>query len=79
MKNRTVNISKYHTGGISLKAKNRQDINSSICLNYVKSLPGVSVVLMGVKNVDELNENLNYSSLAVKEFDYVPFINTYQK
>jgi len=42
MNNRTVNIVKYQTGGLSIKAKNRSDITSSIFLNYVKSLSAVS-------------------------------------
>lgn len=79
MNNRTVKIAKYQTGGLSVKAKNRSDINSSICLNYVSSLSGISVVLMGVKNVEELNENLRYSSLNADKLDFSPFINSYQK
>jgi len=78
MNNRTVSIAKYQTGGLRVKAKNRSDINSSICLNYGTSLSGVSIVLMGVKNVDELNENLRYSSLDANELDFSPFINSYQ-
>jgi len=76
MKNRTVNIAKYQTGGLSLKAKNRPDINTSICINYIKTLPAVSVILMGVKNVDELEKNMSYSSL--NEYELAPFIDSYR-
>jgi len=62
MRNRTISISKYQTGGISLKRKIPKELTSSQCINYVNSLNGVSVVLAGVKSVDELRENLKYSN-----------------
>ncbi len=76
--NRTVNIAKYQTGGISMKVKNRPDISSSICLNYLKKLSSISVILMGVKSVRELKNNLGYSHIRCDDIDYTPFINTYQ-
>jgi predicted aldo/keto reductase-like oxidoreductase len=77
--NRTVNIAKYHTGGISVKAKNRSDISPSLCLNYVKKQSSISVILMGVKSVEELKNNLSYSQISTHEIDYTPFIDTYHK
>ena len=77
--NRTVIIAKYQTGGISVKAKNPHDISPSLCLNYVKKLSSISVILMGVKNVVELKNNLSYSQISTSEIDYVPFINPYLK
>ncbi|MFX0011670.1 MAG: aldo/keto reductase [Candidatus Hermodarchaeota archaeon] len=61
MSNRTINIAKYQTGGIGLKRKIPKDLTSAQCINYVNSLKGVSVVLGGVKSVNELKENLKYS------------------
>ena len=77
--NRTVTIAKYQTGGICVKAKNPPDISASLCLNYVKKLSSISVILMGVKNVVELKNNLNYSQISTNEIDYAPFVNTYHK
>ena len=75
--NRTVNIAKYQTGGISMKIKNPPDISTSICLNYIKKLSSISAILMGVKSVEELKDNLSYSQINSDEIDYIPFINTY--
>jgi len=44
------------------------------CINYVNSLPGVSVVLTGVKSVDELNENLKYLTQQETDQDFSPLI-----
>lgn len=67
MRNQTVYIAKYQTGGIKLKKKIPREITPIQCINYVNSLPGVSVVLTGVKSVEELNENLKY--LTQQELD----------
>ena len=76
--NRTVKIAKYQTGGISMKVKNRRNISTSICLNYLKKLSSISVILMGVKSVEELKNNLDYSHIRCEDIDYTPFLNTYQ-
>ena len=70
-KNRTTTFSKYQTAGLTFKKKVPSDINSIKCLNYVTSLPGVNLTLMGVKNNSELQENLKYfqTSKADKDFD----------
>ncbi len=76
--NRTVSFAKYQTGGISLKKKNPRDISPSKCLNYVTSIPEVSTVLMGVKNEEELSQNLGYSLSKENEKDFTKYIKLYQ-
>ena len=78
MRNRTVYFAKYQTGGLSLKKKVPRDLTSSECINYVNSLKGVSVVLGGVKSVDELRENLKYSNLQEGEQDFSSLIKVFK-
>ncbi len=78
MRNRTINISKYQTGGISLKRKIPKELTPSQCINYVNSLNGVSVVLAGVKSVDELHENLEYSNPQERKQDLTSLIEFFQ-
>ncbi len=73
-RNHTTQFAKYQTGGLSFKKKIPPDITPSQCIYYVQSFPEVSVVLMGVKNVEELNENLGYLSMQESELDYSPFL-----
>jgi len=79
MQNRTVNFAKYQTGGISLKRKIPKELTSSQCINYVNSLNGVSVVLAGVKSVDELRENLKYSNPLERKRDFSSMIEFFQE
>jgi len=79
MQNRTVNFAKYQTGGISLKRKIPKELTSSQCINYVNSLNGVSVVLAGVKSVDELRENLKYPNPQERKRDFSSMIEFFQE
>jgi len=74
MRNQTVYIAKYQTGGIKLKKKIPRDITPIQCINYVNSLSGVSVVLTGVKSVEELNENLKYMTPQENNQDFSSLI-----
>ncbi|MFX1399682.1 MAG: aldo/keto reductase [Promethearchaeota archaeon] len=78
MLNRTVNIAKYHTGGLSFKKKIPKEITPYKCIHYVKSIPEVSIILMGVKNVEELTENLSYFKKNKDDLDYSPIINVFK-
>lgn len=78
MCNRMTHIAKYQTGGISLKRKIPKELTSPQCINYVNSLDGVSVVLIGVKSVDELKENLKYSSPQERKRDLSSMIELFQ-
>lgn len=77
MVNRTVNIAKYQTGGLSLKMKIPKDITPCKCISYLKSLPGISTIIMGVKNSKELIENLEYSEKQEYELDYSPYLDIF--
>ncbi|GAH46985.1 unnamed protein product [marine sediment metagenome] len=70
MRNRTVYFAKYQTGGIKFKKKVPRDLTPSECINYVNSLNGVTIVLTGVKSVEELRENLKYSDSQETKLDF---------
>ncbi|MFW9772783.1 MAG: aldo/keto reductase [Candidatus Thorarchaeota archaeon] len=78
MQNKTVSIAKYQTGGLSLKQKIPKEITPCKCISYIKSLQGVSLILMGVKNVEELNENVSYYEKPQEELDYAPIIEIFR-
>ncbi|MFX1389438.1 MAG: aldo/keto reductase [Promethearchaeota archaeon] len=68
--NKTVNIASYHTGGVRLTKKIPSDITPVKCLSYVLSHEGVSTTIPGVKNVQELQENLAYLHASEEEKDF---------
>lgn len=78
MQNKIANIAKYQTGGLSFKRKIPPNITTSHCINYINSLPEVTVVLMGVKSIDELMENLKYSTRKVQIPEMLSLINEFQ-
>ncbi|MFX1379174.1 MAG: aldo/keto reductase [Promethearchaeota archaeon] len=77
-RNRTVNIAKYQSGGISLKKKIPKDISPIKCLNYTLSQIGVSTTVPGVKNVQELREILAYMNVSEEEKDYTALIKIFE-
>lgn len=68
--NRTVYIAKYQTGGINLKKKIPKDITPIKCLNYTLSQTGVSTTIPGVKNIQELKENLAFLNASDEDKDF---------
>lgn len=78
MLNRTVSIAKYQTGGLNLKLKIPKEITPGKCINYIKSLPGISTILMGVKNEEELKENLSHIEKQEEELDYTTLLDIFK-
>ena len=76
-RNRTVNIAKYQSGGISIKKKIPRDITPIKCLSYTLSQTGVSTTIPGVKNIQELKENLAYLNASDEEKDFTSIINEF--
>ncbi len=76
-RNRTVNIAKYQSGGISIKKKIPRDITPIKCLSYTLSQTGVSTTIPGVKNVQELKENLTYLNASDEEKDFTSIMNEF--
>jgi predicted aldo/keto reductase-like oxidoreductase len=76
-KNRTVNIAKYQSGGISMKKKIPKSITPIKCLNYVLSQNGVSTTVPGVKDIHELKELLAYLNASEEEKEYASIINIF--
>lgn len=79
IQNKIVSIAKYQTGGLSFKLKLPKEITPCRCINYVRSLPEVSLVLMGIKNVEELTENLDYFEKQEEVLDFTPFMDIFKK
>lgn len=73
-KNRTVNIAKYQSGGISLKRKIPRNITPTKCLNYTLSQTGVSTTIPGVKNVEELKEVLTFVNASNEKKDFTSIL-----
>lgn len=48
----------------------KQPVSPIQCLHYVLSQPGVSTTVPGIKNVQELKENLHYFKATEEEKDY---------
>jgi predicted aldo/keto reductase-like oxidoreductase len=69
-KNRTVNISSYQTGWKSFKKKIPRLITPIHCISYILSQVGVSCIVPGVKNVEELDAALAYVDVKDEERDY---------
>jgi len=49
------------------------------CLHYALSQPGISVALMGAKNVEELQTNLAYLTATDEEKDFAAALREFQK
>ena len=69
-KNRTVNISSYQTGWKSMKKKIPRSITPVHCISYILSQVGVSCIVPGVKNVEELDVTLAYVDAKDEEKDF---------
>ena len=57
-----VKFPEYKTGGLRTEFRIPASLTDVKCLHYSLSQVGVSCVVFGVKNVDELELNLNYLS-----------------
>ena len=79
-RNRTVAFSSYHTASHSIgKKKMPPDVTAQRCLHYVLNLPGVSAVIPGVANLEELEDCLSYYSASEEEKDYSGLLESFQE
>lgn len=69
-KNRTVNISSYQTGWKSMKKKIPPAVTPIQCIHYILSQVGVSCIVPGVKNGEELDQALAYVNAGDEEKDF---------
>jgi len=76
--NRTVYIAKYQSGGLNLKKKIPKDITPIKCLNYTLSQTGVSTTIPGVKNIQELKENLAFLNASDEDKDFSNLIKDFK-
>ena len=66
-----VKFPEYKTGGLRVEYRIPGSLTSVKCLHYSLSQVGVSCVVFGVKNVQELESNLKYFTSTEEERDYV--------
>jgi predicted aldo/keto reductase-like oxidoreductase len=78
-RNRTVKIAAYQTGGKSLKKKISKNITPVQCISYVLSQVGVSTVVPGVKNVEELDATLAYLGATDEKKDFSSMIEEFKE
>jgi hypothetical protein len=60
-------------------AQRKQPVSPIQCLNYILSQPGVATTVPGVKNVQELKENLHYLTATDEEKDYSSLLLDFQE
>jgi len=65
-----VKFPEYKTGGLRAEFRVPASLTDMKCLHYSLSQVGVSCVVFGVKNVDELESNLNYLSSNEEDRNY---------
>ncbi|MEA2071895.1 MAG: aldo/keto reductase [Asgard group archaeon] len=69
--NRTVSFAKYQTANYSRpKQKLSENITSNQCIHYILNQVGVSTVVPGAANLDELKDCLSYNQATETEKDY---------
>lgn len=77
-RNKTTHFAKHQTAGLTFKKKIPSEINPGHCINYVRSIREVEVILMGVKNTHELIQNLSYLKMKENEIDFSLCLKTFQ-
>lgn len=78
-KNRTVSIAAYQTGWKSLKKKIPPVITPVQCINYTLSQVGISTVVPGVKNVEELDSILAFLDATEEEKDFSGLLSEFKE
>jgi predicted aldo/keto reductase-like oxidoreductase len=76
---RTVRVAKYQMGGEALKLKKTQPITPVQCLSYVLAQVGVSTVVPGCANLEELSAALAYLEATEEERDFSPLLADFQQ
>jgi predicted aldo/keto reductase-like oxidoreductase len=68
--NKKVNFPEYKTGGVKAELKIPGSMTDIKCLHYSLSQPGVSCVVSGPKNLQELQGTLRYFNSSEKSRSY---------
>ena len=79
LSNSTVDISFQHTGGPPLQFERPASITPIQCISYVLEQKGVSTVVPGCKNVDQLSDTLLYRHATEKEKDFADALPNFQQ
>jgi predicted aldo/keto reductase-like oxidoreductase len=74
-----IKVPNYKRGGDGIELKMPDNITLPRCLSYVLDTPGVSCVIPGAKNLDELQQNLAVLEASKKERDYSELIKIFKE
>ncbi len=74
-----IELSMYHTGGVEKKLEGRKPITPVQCISYVLSQIGVSTVVPGCKDLEQLSASLAYLSAAEAEKDYSAAVSAFKE
>ncbi|MBD3189572.1 MAG: hypothetical protein GF308_02960 [Candidatus Heimdallarchaeota archaeon] len=78
--NQTVSFAKYQTASHTIgKKKIAEDVTSAKCLHYLLNLVGLSAVVPGVANLEELHDCLSYYSVSEEEKDYSGLLKDFEE
>ena len=68
---RKTRVPSYKSGGKAIEIKlPKTDYITSRCLSYILDHEGVTAVIPGVKNIEELEQTLTYCTVSPKQKDY---------
>ena len=79
-KNSTLSFASYQTASHCIRKKKMPpEVTSQRCLHYILNLPGVSAVVPGVANLEELEDCLSYYSASEEEKDYSGLLKSFEE
>jgi hypothetical protein len=79
MRNESLRIHKWQTGGPAVKRKVPDSVTPAQCLSYVLSQVGVCSAVTGVTKLEELEGCLRYFSASPEERDYSTLLKEFQE
>ena len=79
LSNSTLNFGFQHTGGPPLQFKRPASLTSMKCISYVLEQTGVSTVVPGCKNIDQLSDTLSYQHATEEEKDFAGVLSNFQE
>ncbi len=79
-RNQTIAFSSYHTASYSIgKKKMPPEVTAKRCIDYILNLPGLSALIPGVANLQELEDCLSYYSATEEEKDYSGLLKSFEE
>jgi predicted aldo/keto reductase-like oxidoreductase len=79
LENSTLDISFQHTGGPPLQFEKPASITPIQCISYVLEQTGVSTVVPGCKDINQLSDTLSYRHATEAEKDFTGVLSNFQQ